>query len=405
MEEQAVNRTTELGRKLFYAAYFLMLVRTLLTSSMLCVYIDIDGIFIKYVLRIAFWLPIIIKFITQDTFSERTLLRYALFICVFTAALYFSRRYILIDIAILVVGVHGVPLKSAVRLFFYTASVICGMLFFMSLAGIIENYVNYTGDRPRYAFGSTYATDFAATLFYIELAHAYLKGKKYNVLNFLFWIAVSFFVFYFCVARLDFVLIFCTAWAMLGVAYIPKLFSSHFVQTVLWIAIPAFFLLSFILHIAYTPNSAFLSWLNNQLSGRLYYGNLAIKDYGFSLFGQYIKMQGWGFTMEEWDPKLGYYFVDCGWLSIALQYGVIIAVFTCAVFTVVSRRSLNAGDCVLPVILFFLALTSIVDHHMFQYHYDPFLLVLNAGLCVEKYGAKMMKRKTVSRNGLISHGE
>ena len=377
---QTADRTTELGKKLFYASYILMLVRMLITSSMLCVPFHTDTIFFKHVLRVLFWIPILLKIVTQDRFSSRTFLSYAIFTCVAMLSLVFNRHFILIDLSILIVGVHGVPMKGVVRTFFYTASILCGMLFLLSVLGVIENRVTYTGDRPRYSFGSVYATDFAATLFYIELAHAYLKGKKYSVWNFLFWIAVSFFVLHFCVARLDFALIFCVAWAMLGIAYSPKLFSARATGAILWGFIPIFCIGSIVLHIVYTPGNDFLSWLNELLSGRLYYGNIVISDYGFSLFGKDIKMQGWGFSTLEWDAELGYYFVDCGWLSIILQYGIVMAAFVCAVYTVVSMRSFKAGDSVLPVILFFIALSSVVDHHILEYWFNPFLLVLNAGL-------------------------
>lgn len=380
---ETVNRTTELGKKLFYASYILMLVRMLIANSTLSVLLGADGIFFRYILRFAFWLPILFKFITQDRFSDRTIISYGIFACAVVLVAFFNRSFGLVDLAILIVGVHGVPLRRAVRVFLYTAGIVCGVLFFLSLAGVIENYTTYAGLRERYAFGNVYATDFAATLFYIELAHAFLKGRNYNFKNFIFWLAASFFVLYFCMARLDFALIFCVAWAMLFVAYVPKLFTFRAVKGALWLSIPVLCILSILLHLLYTPQNAFLAWLNGLLSDRLYYGGMAIDDYGFSLFGQSIKMQGWGFSTEAWDAELGYYFVDCGWLSVALQYGVVTLIFLCTAFTVVSRRELKRGEYVLPVILFFLALTSVVDHHLLEYNFNPFILVLNAGLCAE----------------------
>ncbi len=378
---QTLDHTTELGKKLFYASYILMLVRSLLAASTLSALIGTDGVFYRYILRIAFLIPILIKICTQDRYEKQTLLRYVIFACAVALMIAFNRQSALVEITLLILGVHGVPLKDTVRVFFRTASIICGALFLLSLFGAIENIVTYAGLKPRYAFGSVYATDFAATLFYIELAHGYLKGKNYNLRNFFFWIFVSLFVYIFCVARLDFVLIFCFAWAMLLATYVPKLYSFRGIRAVLWLMIPIFCVVSILLHFVYTQENAFLKWLNDLLSGRLYYGNLAVNDYGFTLFGQVVKMQGWGFTTDEWDSKLGYYFVDCGWLSLTLQYGIAMTVFVCAVYTAASRKSLKEGDYILPIILFFIALTSVVDHHFFEYWFNPFLLVLNMGLC------------------------
>ncbi len=393
------GRTTEWGRRLFLVSYILMLVRVLLSSSTFVVYLNADGIFFRYILRILLWLPIFVKLFTQDRFTGRTFLAYCLFACLILAITVSGRSFELVDLAILVIGVHGVPLRSVVRAFFYTAATVCLTLFCMSLCGIIENFVSISAGRPRYAFGNVYATDFAATVFYIELAHAYLKGKRYNFRNFLFWMAVSAFIMLFCVARLDFALIFCTAWVMLAVGYFPRLFSLRAVKVCLWSAIPIFCILSIVLHAVYAPGNSFLAWLNDLLSGRLYYGNMAFRDYGFSLFGKRVVMQGWGFSTDEWDAELGYYFVDCGWLSIALRFGVVMLVFVCTVFTLISKSSLKKGDCILPIILFFLALTSMVDHHMLEYHFDPFLLVLNAGLCTQGGRVRAARRAAVPERG------
>ncbi len=391
---QTLDRTTELGKKLFYASYILMLVRSLLSASTLSVVID--GFFFRYILRVAALIPIFIKICTQDRYEKQTLFRYVIFGCAVALMVFFNRHGNLADIALLVIGVHGVPLKSAVRVFFHTAGIVCGALFLLSLFGAIENVVTYAGLKPRYAFGSVYATDFAATLFYIELAHGYLKGKNYNLRNFFFWIFVSLFVYIFCVARLDFVLIFCFAWAMLLAKYIPKLYSFRGVQAVLWLMIPLLCVGSILLHVVYTPENKFFSWLNDILSGRLYYGNLAVNDYGFTLFGQTVRMQGWGFSTAKWDTKLGYYFVDCGWLSLVLQYGIVMTAFVCAVYTLVSRRSFKEGDHILPVILFFVALTSVIDHHFFEYWFNPFLLVLNMGLRAER------RKSTAARSAVAA---
>lgn len=393
---QTLDRTTELGKKLFYASYILMLVRSLLSASMLSVVIGTDGVFFRYILRIAALIPIFIKLCTQDRFEGQTLLRYVIFACAVALMIAFNSHSALVDIAVLIVGVHGVSLKDAVRVFFRTASVVCGALFLLSILGVIENLVIYTGLKPRYSFGSVYPTDFAATLFYIELAHAYLKGKNYNLRNFFFWIVISFFVLVFCVARLDFILIFCFAWAMLLAAYVPKLFSFRGIRAVLWLMIPVLCVGSILLHVVYTPENKFFAWMNGLLSGRLYYGNLAVNDYGFTLFGQVVRMQGWGFTTTEWDSKLGYYFVDCGWLSLALQYGIVMVVFVCAVYTAVSRKSFKEGDHILPIILFFIALTSVVDHHLFEYWFNPFLLVLNMGLCAGR------RKSTAARSAVAA---
>ena len=91
-------------------------------------------------------------------------------------------------------------------------------------------------------------------------------------------------------------------------------------------------------------------------------------------------MQGWGFSLEEWDENLGYYFIDCGWLSMALRFGVLFPIFLCISFMTVSKNAFKNKDYTLPIILLFLSVTSIVDHHVTEIGYNPFLIVLGVAI-------------------------
>lgn len=373
--EQA-NRTTETGRKLFLLSYVLVLVRILLSTSTLTAYFDAQSVLFKYVFRVAALLPIAAKFLTQDRFSPSAFLVYLLFGGVCLSGCLMSGSFVLLDFAVLAVGMHGLELRDAVRTFFYTASAVYALLFLLSITGVIENFVSYRDDIPRYAFGTGYATDFAAMLFYIELAHAYLKRGKYSFADLCVWTAAALFVYVFCNARLDFALILLFALSMFVLSRRKAPLGSSFTRACLLAAVPVLCFGSIALHIFYTPENAFLEQLNTALSGRLYYGNVAIKDYGFSLFGQKIVMQGWGFDPQGWDEALGYYYVDCGWLSVALSFGVFMPLFLCACFLSVMRREFRMGKSgfVLPLILLFISVTSTVDQHIFDVGYDPFLL-------------------------------
>lgn len=399
--QSALNSTTESGKKLFYASYFLMLVHFMLAASTLSVYLDMDGVFFKYVWRIAAWLPILIKLSTQDRFSVETFKRYLVFGLVCIVGLIFNRNFILADIAILVIGIHGVNLKSAVRIFFYTSSAICAMLFVLSLCGVIENYQNDTAGIPRYAFGNVYPTDFAATLFYIELAHGFIKGKKYGPADFLFWTAAAAFVLIFCVARLDSVLMFAFALAMMLATRNPRLFNDKAVSGVLVISVPVLCVIALLMHVFYSPQNPVLGWINGIFSGRLEFGKAVIQDYGFSLFGHNIKMQGWGFKTSEWDESLGYYFVDSGWLSVTLRFGFVMTIFMCASFMAASKKYIREKNYVLPIVILFISITSIVDHHVLEVGYNPFLFVFNVLLCAEKSG----KRSAVKLRSAAAKGK
>lgn len=392
----AADRTTKRGEAIFSAAYFLLLLRALLLASTLSAYLDVDGVLMRYLWRIAAYLLIITKIVTQDSYSGRRLFVYFLFAVLTAAGLLVNRAFVLIDLCLLILGSHGVPLKKIVRLFFYTASAVCAALFVMSLAGIIENYTTYADDIPRYAFGSVYATDFAAMLFYLQLAHAYLRKRDYTLLTFLFWVAVAAFVMTFCRARLNFILILGFAAAMYLKALFPRLFGSRGVQNFILLLFPVTCIGAILLHALYDPENLILFRLNEQLSGRLQFGQQVFLDRGIHLFGADFEMQGWGFSREGWDEALGYYFVDCGWLSMTLRYGILMTVFVCVSFLLVARSEFREGRTTLPLILLFLCITSIVDHHILEVGFDPFLPVLGLGLAQMARAGQSARLRTPS---------
>lgn len=375
------DATTEWGKSLFYLSYTLILVRALLYASTFMVYLSWFPRIVDYIWRIVTWLPIFVKFFTQDTFTLRTLERYAVFACIVLICTAFGFSTQLIEPLIVIVGVHGVGMKEAVRVFFYVASFLTAVLFVLSLFGAVENYLTWRGDTPRYAFGAVYATDFAARLFYLELAHAFVKRKKYHIADFIVWACVALFVLLFCDARLDFILILAFACVMLLLRYVPKIFSHPATGTVMQVAVPILCLLAISLHFFYTSSDALFLKLNELLSGRLYYGRYGIDQYGFSLFGQPVQMQGWGFSLTDWDETRGYFFIDCGWLSMTLTFGVFAPVFFSAFLGEVSGRYFAKGTAIIPVICLFLALTSMVDHHLPEIANDPFLLLASLILC------------------------
>lgn len=377
---QSKDRTSQSGELIFCAAFFLMLCRARLYASTAVVYLD-DYPAIGQIWRGIVYALILFKLFTQDRYSlQRLLLNFSLGILL-TATIFFHRDYGILDLTAILLGAHGVPLKKSVAVFFYTVLFLTAFLMLLSLTGAIENFVTHTDDgNARYSFGAAYPTDFAATVFYLQLSAGYLFRKKYPLIKLLFWVGVSVFLYFFCHARLDCILIIAFALVMYLNACLPAFFRRDGVQRTMLVLVPALCLGSVLLHMLYSPNDPFTEKLNELLSGRLYYGNRALFDHGFSFFGADIPLQGNGFTTEVKDESLGYYFVDCGFLLIALKYGLVLLVVISAAFLSAMRTESVRSQATLSVIILFLALTSTVDHHLLEIGFDPFLLILPPAL-------------------------
>lgn len=375
----SVSKTAKLGKKIFFICFVLLLLKLLLDNSTFIKYYDVESIANKIVIRLIVYSLLFFKLITQDKISLKLLSIYILFFCLVGLMILFNGKENILDIGVFIICANGIEIKQITKAFYKTLSIGVLIIVICSLTGIIENYATYRygSEVARYTFGMLSPTDFGAIVFYIELAFIYTKQEKFSWLNGLVFIAICVFIYVFCNARLDCILIaFTTLVTLIYTKF--SFFKRHclLIIQLLLIFIPIIVVVTIIINIIYTPNNSFLSWLNNILSNRLYYANLGIKKYGFSLFGKDIITQGWGYNPNGFDWQFGYFYIDCGFLYVSLQYGIIyfllvfIALYIFSFSEYKTKRYLNV------IIIFILFISNIVDQHIAQFLYNPFIFTI-----------------------------
>lgn len=130
-----------------------------------------------------------------------------------------------------------------------------------------------------------------------------------------------------------------------------------------------------ILSMLYTKGSSIFLKLDSILSQRLSFSKKGMEVYGFSIFGQYIPMQGNGGSTET---PLNYFFLDSSYISILLQYGLIMFVMILILWGIIGLRARKEKDWVLLWILAIIAFQSIMEQHLLDISYNPFLWILFA---------------------------
>ena len=130
-----------------------------------------------------------------------------------------------------------------------------------------------------------------------------------------------------------------------------------------------------ILSMLYTKGSSIFLKLDSILSQRLSFSQKGMEVYGFSIFGQYIPMQGNGGSTET---PLNYFFLDSSYISILLQYGLIMFVMILILWGIIGLRARKEKDWVLLWILAIIAFQSIMEQHLLDISYNPFLWILFA---------------------------
>lgn len=319
--------------------------------------------------------------LARISLSERYDLKETLFLITLIITFLFAWRRNgyeeLLNLLILMVGAKGISFRRILKVYLLTTGGLLLYTVFASMAGITENLVYYQeGRRTRQSFGIIYPTDFSAHVFYSVISWLYLRSKKITYFELGIVAGIAGLVYWFCDARLNTIILLLTA----GIFLIYKLtLNRQKHESALKEFITSLFALSTTLcaaimiglTILYSPENKFMVFLDNALNNRLRLGKKGIDVFGFSVWGRYIQLFGMGGTTNE--PKY-YFFMDCSYLFIILQYGLIIMGAFLCIWLLIGVRAKNEDDIPMLLVIGIIAVQCMIEHHMTDIAYNPFLL-------------------------------
>ena len=358
------------GEKLFLFAFCIYLTMETLTTTTF----SIPWRMIEFG-RTAALILIVWKIISFDCLEFRTLLGIVLLFANALAVKIFAGYWEPLRWVLLLVGAHDVSFHKILKSYLVISLSILLYAFGGSLLGIIVNLQYDAGLRGvRNSFGIIYPTDFAAHVFFLLLVFLYLKRDKVKSDMYLFVLVIAGLIFYFCSARLDSLCI-----CLLTVGHIwlklkhPGKKKKDPLFSYALYSMPVLMSIMWFLTIWFAQRGAFLSELDRFLSSRLYMQEKGLAEYGIRLFGQYIKMAGNGGSIilpEE------YFFIDCSYFYILLQYGVFFLIAVFAVHIMICKK--YKQDSYFALVMILLSVNSLISHHLLEVAYNPFALALLA---------------------------
>ena len=372
------DKKIRLSDGIFFISLFLFLIINMLYETMFNVYINHK---ISLIINLFCITLIGIKIVFFDRYSLKTILLIiglglcAIFIWIESS---YSR---LIYLVIFIIGSKGIDFNKIVKMFLYTKISITLLAILACELNLIEHIIYLRDGKLRYAFGSIYATDFAAGVFFSIVAYCYLKFDKLKFRDIVIFIFLSWFLKKYCDARLDsiciiMVAIFCSYFVIRRKIKKQKTLKvNKFIKSILIFSIPISAIISIALTYFYNSSNKIMFILNGILSNRLEIGKIGIEKYGFKLFGQYVPMVGNGGANIE---RSDYFFIDSSYLSIVLTYGIVILIVICMLYSYFINNAIKSGNLIIAFCIGFIAINCIVAHHFMQISYNPFLLVFFA---------------------------
>lgn len=365
------------GERLFLSVFFVHVIFMCLQTTMF----RFPGIVFAIEKYLALLL-IMLKIIVFDKYSGKMLLFGAVFIIDAFLVIGFSTYHNVLVFSIVLLGCKGVDFEKILKTYIAGTVVVLLAAFVASRLDIIEDLV-YIRDYvvERNSFGTIYPTDFAAHIFFLLCAYYYLIKDSIQKRHLLAGIFISALVYAFCDTRLDSITM---LFLVIGISLIRfnkffiwnkggslSKFKSFVIGAIPYIPVMGFLFMHFMSYF-FQPSLTFFRLFDKLLSGRLKLGNKALEDYGLTLFGQTMPMNGNGGSLVHLGGN--YFFVDSSYLLVYLRYGIIFLLLIFLIHFWCCKK--YKEDMYYLVILTIVVINCVVAHHMIELAYNPFYLAL-----------------------------
>ncbi len=288
----------------------------------------------------------------------------------------------LFPIAMLIAGSAFVNFRNVLKVYLCVEVPMTVITIAASLSGVIENLTYHQkshGYTTRMAFGFIYPTDFCAHLLFIALALVWLRGRKITILEIGLIVVEAVISYVFCYAR--------TTTALLGLLLIgiviqklrrkkaEKKSGNGIWRGLSWVycfwITPLVAVFSLAGSYFFSTDFGLLNKINAVMTGRLRYGQIGIQRYGIRPWGTYVEMHGAGMSSEK---PANYFFLDNSYVAILVELGfmVLLGIVLLMILSFLSEWKKRSAMHIL--ILTIIILTCIMEQHLTELWYNPFLL-------------------------------
>lgn len=328
-----------------------------------------------------------------------------LFICAIGYALAYlqGNHGILLEIILFTVLLKDIDFKKIAKLFFVVIGISLVCIFIASKQGMLTNLTYYSDRGPwRQSFGINYPTDFAAYILYLSLVWVFIRNVNISFVEIVLmglltrwsWINCSARASTICMVLLIVVALACKVAHIIcklvdrkrhsgGILWKLVCAVTNLVTWLTTLAVPVCFGFSVLSAYKFDITNTVYQKLNSLLSNRLYLGKVTFDTYDIKLFGQEIEMHGNGGTTLPWlnyaTTDTGYNFIDCSYLNIMFRYGLFVVTCTVLLLWITSILAKKHKDYITVFIIAIIAVHSIIEHHMLDLHYNPFIFMLFSG--------------------------
>ncbi|MBQ6230917.1 MAG: hypothetical protein IJJ74_07335 [Eubacterium sp.] len=295
-------------------------------------------------------------------------------------ALLTSKNTMIVFYFLVILAARGVSARMIISTALQAQGLTLSIAVLFSQIGLLVDYITDRSGRIRHFMGFQWATTSALIFLYMVFEYIYLKKGRINIPEFAIINIFSYYLYIMTDSRMSFLLVLASTLFFLAFGgVISKKRKPSFRRLFTWIIIAMPWIVaaaSIYLHKIFIKGGS-LDKLNVLLSNRLNYGHQAIDNYGISLLGKKMVWIGYGLN----DTGKGTYnYVDCSYLRIAIEYGLIFLAMILFIYSLVIYKAYKNGRKDLVWITLFILLISVTESRLFNFAFNPFMLLAFSSL-------------------------
>ncbi len=283
---------------------------------------------------------------------------------------------LLFDELMFIYFAKNLPFRSIAKASLALTGTLLLLVVAASQVGLIPDFMSQGSVDSRHYLGFRQALRAPQFFFVIVCLYVYLRGTRFCLLELVALSLIN--AWFFCMAESSLAVVLTEA-ALIGAFFVRRRRSS---RCPLWRVMPWAFVLAGVVSVAvtlcYDPSSSFFALLNEATEGRVALGNSVFQEYGLSLLGQPLVLNGSSLDPSgQIVPTAVYRYVDCMYVKVLIQMGFLFTLVYFGALGELMRRLERRGRKTLVLIFVLIALHCLLDDLMLYLLYNPFILLLS----------------------------
>lgn len=277
-----------------------------------------------------------------------------------------------------IIAARNINIRKLLLGAFWIQLILTIMIAVASQIGLVSDWMYNIEGRNRHSLGYVYPSYIASIFFYMVLAYMYIRKEKLHLLETIMIGVLNCIIFVLTDSKTSFVLTFLVIVVFFTLKYYKKELKNNLISKLLYsYSVFGIAIISIVTCIVYNDENNFLVKINSFINNRLIMGHNALLEHGVTLFGERIRWVGFGglgYTTSALKEE--YNFVDCSYVKVLLDYGIIFFVIMLSGYALVSYRAIKEKDRFLCTCILFMCIYSIIEPRIIEFGFNPFVLSL-----------------------------